>query len=101
MGLSYIRRSGLGLTDALTVAELYKLVIINALNNDRFSSGRKGIYFGENGSYTMIDACRAYSQALYDAGKAHSPEPESFSEAELQAMGFVRRSSSFPRIHSS
>ncbi|KZV77138.1 hypothetical protein PENSPDRAFT_645414 [Peniophora sp. CONT] len=71
------------------LAELYNLIIVNALNNDGFPSGREGIYFGENGSYPMIDACKAYSQALYDAGKGRSPEPESFSQKELEDIGFL------------
>ncbi|VDC02517.1 unnamed protein product [Peniophora sp. CBMAI 1063] len=71
------------------LAELYRLIVVNALNDDRFPSGREGIYFGENGSYTMIEACKAYSRALFDAGKARSPEPEAFSKAELQAIGFL------------
>ena len=65
------------------MAELYKLVIDKARTEEHFPSGRKGIYFGENGSYQMIEACKAYSKALFDAGKARPPEPEAFTENEI------------------
>ena len=71
------------------MAELYRLIILKALSDSSFPSGRDGIYFGENGSYNMIDACKAFSQALFDAGKSGSPEPEAFSEEDLKDIGFV------------
>ena len=45
--------------------------------------GREGFYVAENGTHAWYDVGRAIAQVLHDRGLGGSPEPTTFSAAEL------------------
>ena len=68
------------------------LVLDAALADPAFPSGNEGLYFGENEFCEAIDVARAYTKALYDAGKSRTEEPEPFTAEDLSGdLSFVRR----------
>jgi len=66
------------------IADLY-LVLFEAVrtNRDKVGHGREGFYFGENGEHTLYDISKAIAQALVDLEKGKSPEPTTFTKAEI------------------
>jgi len=68
--------------DIEDVADLY-LALFDAIMSDPSTGhGPDGYYIGENGDYSLHDACKAVGEALVDHGKSQTAEPTPFTPDE-------------------
>ncbi len=72
------------LVHLFTVADMY-IVLFDRIRADPEGTpnGREGYYFCVNGEHYMYDVCKKIAEALVQRGKGRSPEPTSFTEADL------------------
>lgn len=55
------------------------------MSNPSTGHGREGIYFGENGEYSMVQLAKCISEAFVELGLGNDPEPKSFTVEEAKA----------------
>jgi hypothetical protein len=75
----------------LLVADLYVKLYDAILADEAVDHGRNGYYFGASGEHSLYDVGKAIGEALVALGKSKSPEPTTFSQAELDKYFGVRR----------
>ncbi|KAJ7635743.1 hypothetical protein DFH06DRAFT_1284292 [Mycena polygramma] len=79
--------------------ELYELadlciVLYDAILADASPPhGRAGLYFAENGAHELVQVSKIIASIMYEHGKAQSPDPSPFTEAEeaKYLMGLASR----------
>jgi hypothetical protein len=66
------------------------IILYDAIVSDPSTAhGREGFYFGENGEYTLYEACKAISEAMLARGKGQTLEPTPFTEEEYKKTPLV------------
>ncbi|VDB91439.1 unnamed protein product [Peniophora sp. CBMAI 1063] len=65
------------------LSDLY-IRLLKAAIEGTAAHGRDGLYIGENGTYRIKDAAKAYTRALHAVGKSRTANPESFTEEEIK-----------------
>ncbi|KAF8986596.1 NAD(P)-binding protein [Cyathus striatus] len=63
---------------------LYINLYDSIMKNPETSHGAEGYYFGENGEYTLSSVAQKIGEALFELGKASSPDPVPLSQSELR-----------------
>lgn len=67
-----------------SVADLY-IVLFDRIRADPEGTpnGREGYYFGASGEHNLYDVCKKIAEVLVQKGKGKSPEPTTFTQADL------------------
>jgi len=66
-------------------ADLYIILYDSIKTDPSTGHGREGIYFCENGEYSMVQLATAISKAFVELGLGKDPEPKSFTVEECKA----------------
>lgn len=66
------------------VADLY-IVLFDRIRADLNGTphGREGFFFGASGEHRLYDICKKVAEVLVELGKGRSPEPTTFTQADL------------------
>ncbi|KAF5336566.1 hypothetical protein D9611_006508 [Ephemerocybe angulata] len=65
------------------IADVYMTVLNAILHNKNPGHGREGLYFGENGEYTMYQLAKRISEVLVELGLGKDSEPSPFTTEEI------------------
>ncbi|KAJ7495506.1 NAD(P)-binding protein [Mycena latifolia] len=65
------------------LADLYVKLYDAIVEDEATGHGRNGYYFGANEEHSLYDVAKAMGAALVALGKSTSPEPTTFTQAEL------------------
>ncbi|KAJ7255790.1 hypothetical protein B0H12DRAFT_1112886 [Mycena haematopus] len=65
------------------LTELYITLYDKIIADADTGHGRNGFYFGANGEHSLYDVGKAIGEALVTLGRSESPEPTTFTQADL------------------
>ncbi|KAL5613017.1 hypothetical protein FOVSG1_002080 [Fusarium oxysporum f. sp. vasinfectum] len=77
--------STLGHVHVTDLAALFKVVLINAINNPSLPAGRRGYFFANTGCHSWLEVARRLAKAGHALGHLKSPWPVGVSLTEIAA----------------